>query len=231
MRRKIVMMTGIALMGLFLLVDCGSGDSDAGSGASGSPAKGSSEEVQLLESGYCLTEDCYLKYGFVIENPSKDTAFEFPVVTVTAYDENGEVLATGDQTMGKIQPGEKQAFASLMDCNGKKPDKVAFDIDTGDAIAPSDEAIRSSDFEIAGTNERTDEYDETAVTGTIKNNSASDTDSAAVTVLFRKEGKIVCGTTEFVDNLGAGKEKAFEAAEYGVPEHDAYEVTAIDWGI
>ena len=149
---------------------------------------------------------------------------------LTAYDENGDVLATGDQMMNKIQPGETQTFASILDCNGQKPDKVEFDIDSGEEMSPADDAIKSSDLEISGTNERNDEYGETSITGNIKNNAAIDTESVAVTVLFKKDGKIVSGSTDFVDNLGAGKEKAFEIIEYDVPEHDSYEVLGLDWG-
>ena len=132
--------------------------------------------------------------------------------------------------MNRIQPGETQSFSSIMDCNGIKPNEVDFDIDTGDAQPPAADAIKSSDIEISGTNERVDSLDDTVVTGKLKNNSASDTDSIAVTVLFKKEGEIVCGSTTFVDNVGAGKEKPFEITEFEVPDHDSYEVSALDWG-
>ena len=188
------------------------------------------KDVQLVETGYSLSEENYLTFAFVINNPTEDTAFEFTDITVTAYDENGDVLATGDQMMNKIQPGETQTFASILDCNGQKPDKVEFDIDSGEEMSPADDAIKSSDLEISGTNERNDEYGETSITGNIKNNAAIDTESVAVTVLFKKDGKIVSGSTDFVDNLGAGKEKAFEIIEYDVPEHDSYEVLGLDWG-
>ncbi len=232
MKTKTIILAILVAAALAVLTACGGSAKPA---EGNDPAEGSvaetkaAQKVRLLEYGYCVTEDNYIKYGFVIENPSEDTAYEFPDVTVTAYDENGDVLATGDQMMETIQPGEKQAFGSLLDCNGAEPGKVEFDVVSGDAATPSEEAIRSSDFEITGTNERVDEYDETAVTGKIRNNSGKDSESAAVTVLFKKEGQIVCGTTSFVDNIGAGSEKAFEVTEYGVPEHDSYEVSAIDW--
>jgi len=131
--------------------------------------------------------------------------------------------------MNKIQPGETQAFSSIVDCNGQTPDKVEFTPESGDRIEPSDDAIKSSDLEISGTNERVDEWD-TAITGKVKNNSASDTDSVGVIVLFKNEGKIVGGNLTYIDNLNAGQEKAFEISGYDVPEHDAYEVSAINWG-
>ena len=90
-------------------------------------------------------------------------------------------------------------------------------------------SIKSSDLEISDTNERADEWD-TSITGKIKNNSSSDTDSVGVVVLFKKEGIIVGGNLTYIDNLSAGQEKAFEISGFEVPKHDSYEVTAIDWG-
>ena len=238
MKKKTILVGLIMAVALMLAACGGAADSApdepqaADDSNASEPAKTgeSTGEVQLEESGYCITEDNYIKYAFTIENASTNTAFEFPDITVTAYDTNGEVLATGNQMMGKIQPGEKQSFGSVMDCNGTKPDKVEFDIDTGEAQSPSEDAIKSSDFEISGTNERMDDIGGTSVTGKLKSNAARDTESVAVTVLFKKEGQIVSGTTTFVDNVGAGKEKAFEVTEYEVPEHDSYEVSALDWG-
>jgi len=56
------------------------------------------------------------------------------------------------------------------------------------------------------------------------------TDSVGVIVLFKNEGKNVGGNLTYIDNLNAGQEKAFEISGYDVPEHDAYEVSAINWG-
>lgn len=232
MRKKSLFITMVIAFALCCLTACGgsSESTDSDAGESGSADKAKAVDVEIVESGYSMADDSYMVYGFVIENPSEDTAYEFPKVIITAYDENGDVLATEEQTMNKIQPGEKQAFGSVVDCNGQDPDKVEFVAESGDAISPSDDAIKSSDLEISGTNERTDDIGETSITGKVKNNTQSDTDSVGVTVLFKKDGKIVYGTTTYVDNLGAGKEKAFEVSEYEVPEHDTYEVSAHDWG-
>ena len=191
------------------------------------------QSLVLVETGETAKDsdgDVYMTCGFVIENPNEDTAFEYPTVTVTAYDANGEVLATEEQTMMTIQPKEKQAFVIwAVDCNGEIPEKVEYDLDSGNIIEPSDDAILSSEFEISGTNERKDEYGETSITGIVKNTSSNDTDDTAVIVLFRKDGRIVSGAMTYVENLSAGKDKAFEINEYDVPEHDSFEVSAVNW--
>ena len=64
-----------------------------------------------------------------------------------------------------------------------------------------------------------------------KNNSAIDTSMIGVTVILKKGGQIVYGTTTFVNDVKAGAEKPFEVSALGtIPEHDAVEVTAIQWG-
>lgn len=233
MRKHLTLL--LACIMVIAFTACGSnGNEPATSDADESVAAEVEEEkavdVEVVESGYSVDEDAYMTYGFVIHNPSEKDAYEYPRVIITAYDSNGDVLATEEQIMNKIQPGETQAFSSIVDCNGEQPDKVEFTAESGDKIKPSDEAIKSSDLEISGTNERNDEWGDTSVTGKVKNNTASDTESVGVIVLFRKEGKIVSGSLTYIDNLSAGQEKPFEISTYNVPEHDAYEVSAIDWG-
>ena len=63
----------------------------------------------------------------------------------------------------------------------------------------------------------------------IENKSDTDLDSVAVTILCKKDDKIVYGTTTFVDDLKSGDKKAFEVSEYNVPEHDSYEISAQSW--
>lgn len=185
--------------------------------------------VEVIESGYSVSESFYMTYVYIIENKSETTAYEFPRVFITAYDSDGNVLATEEQVMNSIQPGEKQAFCSVMDCNEQLPAKVEMIAEAEDKIVVSDTAIKSSDFEITGTTERIDKYGDTAITGKIKNNSKNDTECVCVVVLFRKEGKLVDGGSTFIDNIKSGKEKPFEISEYNISEHDSYEVIAINW--
>ena len=230
MKKFIVLLLSLTMLLAFTACGGSGGESESSdAGESGTVEEEKAVDVEITESGYSVGDDGYLTYGVVFHNPSEKDAYEFHKVIITAYDENGDVLATEEQVMNKIQPGETQAFSSIVDCNGQTPDKVEFTPESGDRIEPSDDAIKSSDLEISGTNERVDEWD-TAITGKVKNNSASDTDSVGVIVLFKNEGKIVGGNLTYIDNLNAGQEKAFEISGYDVPEHDAYEVSAINWG-
>ena len=186
------------------------------------------ENLRIVETGYEISESGYMNAGVIIENPSQDTAYEFSKIVATAFDANGAVLATEDQVLNKIQPGERQTFAVFMSCNGQEPARVDFSVENGNKIAPSNKAIKSSDLIVSGTNERQDKYHQ-SITGMVKNNSQNNSKSIAVTVLFRKEGKIVYGENSFVDDLGAAQEKPFEIRVNSKAEHDSYEVSAIDW--
>lgn len=217
----------LAVCMIFCFAACGGGDesTSAEQEATGGP--------EIIDSGYDVQAsdgDVYIYWGAKVKNTNENNAYEFYTITITAKDSDGNVVATEDQTMNVIQPGEEQAAGFVFDCNGEEPDQVEFTIDEGDEISPDDSAIKSSDIEITGTNERTDEWGETAFTGTIKNNSEKDTDTIGVVLLLYKDGKIVYGDTTYVDNVKAGGEKALDMSEYEVPEHDSYELHGIDWG-
>ncbi|WP_028510467.1 hypothetical protein [Ruminococcus sp. NK3A76] len=123
-------------------------------------SKSEALDVELVESGYCLTTDNdYIEYGVIVNNPDKNNYYEFYIIIVTLYDKDGSVLSTEDQTMGIIAPGEQQAFGSFVETNGEKPKKVEIEIEPGDIVTPSDH-IESSEFEISGTRIRTDEFDD-----------------------------------------------------------------------
>ncbi|MEE0856103.1 MAG: hypothetical protein U0L58_02245, partial [Ruminococcus sp.] len=61
------------------------------------------------------------------------------------------------------------------------------------------------------------------------NNSTKDCSSAGVSIILKKENKIVYGTTSYVDDINAGQEKAFDISEYNLPDYDSYEIIVIDW--
>ena len=212
------------------LVACGSGAENS----SNSEKKQSDGGPEITDSGYYvssgLDSDIYLYWGAKVKNTSESSAYELYTITITAKDADGNVVATEDQVMNKIQPGEEQAAGFLMDCNGEVPDSVEFTIDEGDAVSADDTAIKSSDIEISGTDEKQGDFGDTVFTGTLKNNSETDAESLLTTVLLYKDGKIIYGDSTFVDNVKAGNEKGFEIDEYGVPDdYDSYKIYASDW--
>lgn len=189
-----------------------------------------SNEVELVDSGYTISTDGeFVQWGAIIKNTDDKAIYMFTKIIITAYDKEGGVVATDDQVMNVIAPGETQAFGSFLDTNGEVPDKVEFSIESGNKVTASDEHIASSEFEIIGAKDRKDEYGDTAFTGKVKNNSAKNCSSAVISIILKKDNKIVCGTTGFVDNINAGQEKAFDISDYNLPDYDSYEIVVIDW--
>ena len=224
--KRLVLCSLLAAL-LVLFTGCG-GASDSGEAA---PEQETTKaaDLELTDSGYSVTEDNFIHWGAVVKNPDEVNAYEYPVITITAYDKNGEVLAAEEQTLMGIEPGEEQAFGSLVDANGEKPDKVEFGIENGNMVKASDTAIKSSDLEVSGTNEKEGEFGDTSYTGKVKNNSETDSESVGVVVLLKNKGKIVYGEVTYVDKLTAGKEKPFDLDIYDAPEHDEYVITALNW--
>lgn len=193
----------------------------------------SPKEVILLDSAYSMSENNdYIYWAAEFQNPDgNSTAYEFTKILVTAYDGNGTVLATSEQTMNLIQPGEKQAAGSVMDSHGQVPAKVDFAIESGTPETPSQEALKSSDFQIEGTTERVGEFGNVTYTGTVRNNGTSDASDVGVAVILKQDGKLVYVESSYVENLAAGQQKAFEIDTLSkVPAHNSYEVIAYDWG-
>lgn len=231
--KKILLMLTLSMVLVLSLAACGGSSESTSSGAGDESAKEDKGEVVLVDSGYTIKSvdsDVYAYWGAVIKNENKTKANELPKIVITAYDDKDEVVATEDQMLGHILPGEEQAYGSLLDCNGEKPKRVEISVENGEEINVPEDAVDSSNFEITGDNEKEDEeIGDIAWTGKVKNNSKKDVDNVSIVVLLKKDGKIVYGTTSYVDNLKAGADKPFEVSEFDVPEHDEYVIKAIQW--
>lgn len=189
------------------------------------------QKLRVVEGGYSINGS-YVNYGVILENPNSNAIFEYPTITVTAYDQNGDVLATDEVTLNNVLPNEKYAYGGELYCHGETPSSLKLH---GDADAPTKSFtayIQPNEFRISGTNTRTEEDGRKIITGTITNTSNMNTDSVEVTALFRKDGKIKFGCTTYVNNLDAGEAKGFEFyamdGEGKTPDYDSYEITAHD---
>lgn len=193
----------------------------------------SKKEVKLIESGYNISKsdsDRYLYYAATLENPNKDYALEFPKIIVTAKNKDGSILASDEQVLNFIAPGDKVSFASMTDCKGKTPYKVEITTDSGDYISSDSEQIMpTKTFKISNISESKGDFGEYSYTGEVENKGNRDISQVAVTILLKKKGKIVSGTTTFIDDLNAGSKKAFDTSEYNLPNHDEYVVSASSW--
>ena len=196
-------------------------------------------ELEIVESGYTVMApnsigDIYLTYAVTIKNNNKKMAVDFPVISVTGRSESGSILFSEEQTLGTILPGDTVSWANdVIDCKGETPASVDIKVEGGDFVKPAqsiNNAVPSSDFTIENLSEVPGDFDY-AVTGEITNNSDTDYDSVAVTVILKNQGKVVGGFTGYADNLSAGKQSAFDISSFmsELPAHDSIEVVAQGW--
>lgn len=196
-------------------------------------------ELEIVESGYTVMAsnsigDIYLTYAVTIKNNNKKMAVEFPSITVTGRSESGSILFSEEQTLGTILPGDSVSWADdAVDCKGETPASVDIKVEGGDFVKPAqsiNNTVPSSDFTIENLSEVPGDFDY-AVTGEIINNSDTDYDSVAVTVILKNQGKVVGGFTDYADNLSAGKQSAFDISSFmsELPAHDSIEVVVQGW--
>ena len=196
-------------------------------------------ELEIVESGYTVMApnsigDIYLTYAVTIKNNNKKMAVDFPVISVTGRSESGSILFSEEQTLGTILPGDTVSWANdIIDCKGETPASVDIKVEGGDFVKPAqsiNNTVPSSDFTIENLSEVPGDFDY-AVTGEITNNSDTDYDSVAVTVILKNQGKVVGGFTGYADNLSAGKQSAFDISSFmsDLPAHDSIEVVAQGW--
>ena len=87
---------------------------------------------------------------------------------------------------------------------------------------------RTTDFEIGNVTEQPGS--QSFVTGTITNLTESTVDSVSLSMIMRKEDKIVFMEESYVGDLQPGTPAAFQFDRYSAwPEHDAVEFSAQAW--
>ena len=133
-----------------------------------------------------------------------------------------------DRELSYLQPGEVQAEGLGIDCSEAAPAKIVVDTEEGNVIAPSDDQVQTSDFTFSRDREKTDIIDDVAVTGILKNGSERDCSNVELIVLYKNKGKIVTYDTTYVGSIKADASKPFQIGYTEVPEHDSYELFAVE---
>lgn len=190
--------------------------------------------LEVTDSGWYMHdpsgETAYVEVCGMIYNPNSQLIAEFPVLTVTAKDGDGIILATEDMTGSLIMPGDTITLCGMFSIpifDSTDDIQMTFEADYSELSSSTMyQPVRSTDFEIKNVNERSG--DKVYITGEIVNNFTEDVDQINLALVLRKDGKIVYMENSFVDNLRVGKSKAFEfRGEY--PPHDSYELSAMVW--
>lgn len=240
MRKAILMMAASALA--FALAGCSGGNVDTKADApeapqpeSTAPAVAESESsdplpLELIETGYSVSEDGYVFYGVGIKNPNTNFEAEFPVIQITGKDADGKIVFSDDQTLMFMLPGAEYYFGGQAG-NGTKPEIVEFSASTSkDNWIPNDKQSMAI-YDISNANEVVGEFGDVSYTGELTVlEEWDDVTSACVNVILRNEaGEIVYGDYTFVELPSSGESAPFELHAYDVPDHASYEIYAQPW--
>jgi adenylate cyclase class 2 len=164
-------------------------------------------------------------WAVVLENTNLRHYCEHPAIQITARDQNGHIVGTGDQILHVFPPGGRIAWAGSMQTNGP-PHTLEV------APKPADwypTLAQPEDFPAFGYRDvrflvrgRT-----CSVTGELVNPYSAPADEVAVTALFRNgQGRLVGGETTLVEDLPAHGSVPFRL-DGEVPEHSG-PVTSLD---
>lgn len=207
---------------------------------SGGTVLSKAQPLELVEYGMYMdppslyNDSAYIDFCGIIHNPNEKLIAEYPKVIITIKNPDGTILATEEQTGSIIMPGDTITLCGMLSMPiGDVTDdtQVVFNVECSEFNTESKlhEAIRTSDLAISNVSEHNGDY-ENLITGTITNNSKYNTDMANVSMILRKNGKIVYLENTFVDSLPAGSTKAFEFQRYERwPDHDKIECSAMVW--
>lgn len=212
--------------------------------ASFSVGNSSAEEkalpLQIVDYGWYIdktssySDSMYVDFCAMIYNPNQTQIAEFPKAIVTVKNGDGSILATEDQTGSIVMPQDTVTLCGSfsMPAGSISDDaQIVFDVDWSEFTTKSyyHEAVRTTDFTFSNVSERSGRSDH-YITGEITNNSSEDVDTVCLSIVLRKDDKIVYMDNTFVHGLKAGKTMAFEMHTYDdVPAHDVIDCSAMIW--
>lgn len=224
----------MALVVSFALFGCSSEETEAENGEAvggASVQTNDKQPIEILESGYYVTDDNLVYYGVKWENPNDDYSIDYPTLKITAKDADGKIVFANEQVMSFMLPGEVQEFGCLAD-QGEKIKSIEFNATADESNYYSADTKAVEYFTISNTNEVEDAYGFTKYTGEIAANyDLSDYSQAWVSVILRdKDGNIVYGQNSFADMPAQDESVPFEIdCGSDVPEHASYEIYALVW--
>lgn len=198
----------------------------------------SPQPLELVDFGWYVKpsddDTAYVNFCGVIHNPNQEQIARFPRLMVTVRDGDGNISATEEQVGSDVMPEDTITLCGMLTmpaADVTKEAEITFDIDLSewDPATLTSLGAKTTDFEIKNVSKKSTGMEST-VTGEIVNHYTEEIGLVNISVVFRKDGEIVYMKNTFLDNLKAGKAKAFEIGLYDPwPEHDTLEVSAMVW--
>ena len=210
------------------------GDAGVAGGTDGTAAPVTDENpLEIVESGWSVDSGGYVNYAFALRNNSTDLTVEYPTVTITGRSSDGTVVFSQDQVLGVIYPGQTIWWASPAG-NGTAPDSVEFAVAEPDSYNVRTAAGNPTVYSFSNLSEAKGGFGLVSFTGDVTLEREGDEEfgmgSVAIIVVLRDgDGKVVCGSSAFVDNPSPGSSRSFEVSYFNPPDYASYEVYALTW--
>lgn len=212
--KTILLFIALFCFGLFIACQRESPEKQANSSSQSNTSKVLPENIQpgkIVESVYKVESnfgDHFLLWAAIIENPNTNLYGLFPVITITARDEKGNVVGTEDHTLSEFPPAKKIAFAGQVTLTNL-PKTVEF---TFTKVEWRNTQLSSEDYlpfpveKLQTVNNRT----RFTVSGDVNNPYSKDVESVAITTLLRDEsGKLIGGGTSYLNTLPAKSSRPY----------------------
>lgn len=231
-RRGFLAVAGAAVA---TLAGCSSGEPKGSAGAQSEGAGGmvaNREPValEIVESGYSVSESGFVMYGIAIKNPNEGFEAQYVTFNITGKADDGSIVFNDEQTTYVIFPGETTHYG-FQAGNGTAPATVEFSLSEPQWVESS--SLESDVFTISNVSEVDNGYGNTSFTGELTANAEINSEmfrQVAITVITRDEtGAINYGYTTFSDIPSKDQATPFELSGYNVPAHASYELYAQLW--
>lgn len=218
------------------LCGCASGSAqstndETSSSATASATTNSTEPtaIVLKESGYNITENGYVQYGVLLDNPNSDYGAKFCKVTIVGKKTDGSIVFSTDQVLSDIIPEQQYAYAGQAG-NGTAPDTVEFKVSVDKSNWFKSTDTDSNYYTISNISEIPGQYGNDSYTGEITTNIDADVKQVAISVFLRNAAGEICGSAfTFADAPALGETGTFQVNSYKTPEHTSYEIYAEPW--
>ena len=186
----------------------------------------SSEEGQAITidaSGW-WAKDCYIHYGVKLTNPNTSLIARDVVLSISSYDERGNLLSNDEDIVSFIGPNSTIGFAG--ECgSGQKPEQVT--IEVVKTSVWQDGQGYTEPLLVASVEEIDKGYYRYEYTGGVTNNTGSYVSSAPISILLEDEdGNILAGYSGSTKRIKEGRTKDYQITINTAPDHAKVEAFA-----
>lgn len=195
------------------------------------------EPLDLVDYGWYIerpysADVVYMNFCGMVYNPNRSVSAVFPEVIATIANPDGTVIATDSQMGMKVMPLDTVTLVGMMSVPTQQLTEettIEFQVSWSDfSSASQDKTPKTTDFEIKNVSEQSGSQN--FITGTITNHTEETVDSVNLSLVLRKDGKIVFAENTFMDYLRPETVAAFQFQRFSEwPEHDSVEVSAQAW--